>query len=250
MKNIFTLIMIMLLLFSVVGCDNNPEPDEIATPVIEIEPEIEKEDTEIAQQTDKTPEPEPEPEPQPEAEPINTDRAAACTLTLDNTFSPYEVIITLTLEESAKGLTYTPEDFPEIDCYYVFDVDSEIRKEYGEYVDENGNISINLGYDHYLKYYGVKTYPECEYRITLSLLLNKPSKEGVLEAVKKLEQDNRVYMAEPSCGSISGFIGITLKDISLVDLTTEDFPASFPPFKHTMGDFVKSIFTEPKFLKS
>ena len=90
---------------------------------------------------------------------------------LDDEFSPYDVVVTLTEEESAKGKDYKVEDFAEYDIFHVFE---------------------------YSEYYSKEYYPQLEKNRTLVLMLENPSKERVLEYCEKLEKDLRVQFARPN----------------------------------------------------
>ena len=115
--------------------------------------------------------------------------------TIDDNFSPNEVVVTLTLEESEKEKVYTAQDFPNADCFYVFEYD----------------------------YYPEEYHPEYKGRVTLMLMLDKPSKENVLKTIDILEQDSRVYSAE------ANFITYTYSgnNSCLVKLTQENTTNDF-----------------------
>ena len=89
--------------------------------------------------------------------------------TTDNVFSEYEIVVALTDEETSKEKTYTPEDFLDLDIYYA-------------YKYTGNNIS----------------YPEYKNKTILFLYLKQPSKQNVLNAVKKAKTDSRIYDACPS----------------------------------------------------
>lgn len=171
MKKILSLVIIIVLMFSVCSCKSNPTTDEVGQIILQDKTPA-TEDTIDIENKEQTPEPEPQPEPQPEPEIEQTDVNNEQTkkFTLDNIFSPYEVVITLTVEESKKGLTYTPEDFPEIDCYYIYPYN----------------------------YYPEEYRPEYKDNYTIALMLNDPSKENVLKYIEIAEKDTRVYSACPN----------------------------------------------------
>lgn len=98
------------------------------------------------------------------------DKAEPCDVTIDEYFMPDQVVVTLTKEESAKGIKYTEKDFAEYGVINVFP---------------------------YNDYYPEKFYPEYKNRQTLVLMIEQYSKQAVLDCVKKLEQDSRVYSSEP-----------------------------------------------------
>ena len=177
MKKLLALFLILLLMLSAFGC---AKPDEetgaeaglVDTPAPQPEktPEPEKEPV-IKEPTPDTQTKEPEKE-EPEAEePQPTgDKAPFCDVKIDEPFSSTEVVVSLTLEESKKGLEYTEKDFAEYGVINVFPFD----------------------------YYPEKYFPEYKDRQTLILMLDKDSKQNVLDSVKKLEQDERVYSCEPN----------------------------------------------------
>ena len=103
------------------------------------------------------------------------DKKEPCNLTLQNAFSEYEVIVTLTKQETAKNKTYTEKDFSDYGVFYV--------SENNEYYSDS-NVA--------------EAYPEYQGRTTLFLYLDKPSKENVLKTVKELENDERVFAACPN----------------------------------------------------
>ncbi len=143
--------------------------------------------------------------------------------TLDVPFSKYEVVVTLTDEETAKNKTYMPEDFPDLDIFNVY--------EQPDYYDFKFEYKDN-------KYKG---------KTTIMLMLNKPSKERVLEYVKILQNDTRVFDACPTLDefSTSSFF-VKMKDKSIK--YTED---SFNYLD--IGDFKiieKTSFGSPHFYPS
>ena len=174
MNRLIIILMLIAMVLNISACKRDIL-DETAEPIVEIDvPKTETEnevkaDTEVKTETKTGTVTETAPKEEIEPEVAN-DKAEPCTLTTENVFSPNEVVITLTLEESAKGKVYRPEDFPEIDCYNVFPYN----------------------------YYPEEYHPEHKDRLTLALMLNEPSKEKVLEYVKIAEKDDRVYSACPN----------------------------------------------------
>ena len=115
-------------------------------------------------------------------------------------FSPYEVVVTLTAEESAKGKTYTPADFPQVDVFNVFEYD----------------------------YFPTEYYPDYADKTTLFLMLNKPDKATVLDYIDKLKTDSRVFNACVNVLEIDGnyFAAIVSKEQAEKQTyyTKDDFP--------------------------
>ena len=103
--------------------------------------------------------------------------------TLDVPFSEYEVVITLTDEESAKNKLYTPDDFPELELINVFE-----DKEF-----------------HYTRYYYSPEKNIYSGKKTLILMLKEPSKERVLKYIKLLQADVRVFDAYPNIDDIISY---------------------------------------------
>ena len=174
MKKTVALILIFVMIFSVSGC-KRADFEDTALPFDTAD--------EGTSENEKTPENE---TPQPEIQKPKGDKAEPCSLTLENAFSEYEVIVTLTKEETAKNKTYTEKDFADYDIFYVLEND--------EYY---GNPNMK------------DSYPEYQGRTTLFLYLNSPSKENVLKTVKNLEKDKRVFAACPNPFEFDGRIKIT-----------------------------------------
>lgn len=103
--------------------------------------------------------------------------------TLDVPFSEYEVVVTLTDEESAKNKIYTPDDFPELELINVFE-----DKEF-----------------HYTRYYYSPEKNIYSGKKTLILMLKEPSKERVLKYIKLLQADVRVFDAYPNIDDIISY---------------------------------------------
>ena len=173
MKRIIALCILLVMLFSMPSCKRAETDDDVAvvdkqnavaqTPADDTDTEqvpenTEKEDTPAVEQ-DKV-----ETKPSEEQETVTTpavQKGEPCKLTINNTFSDYIVVATLTDAESAKNKTYTPSDFPDLDVFLVF---------------ENND------------YYNTKYYPEYETKTTLFLMLNTPSKQTVLDYIKLIFQ--------------------------------------------------------------
>jgi len=114
--------------------------------------------------------------------------------TLKDDFAPDRVAVVLNQAASLKFKTYTPEDFPEIDCIMVVDTstaamenvklqleayktgdNSKIQK----YIDSGMLLSIG------------------DFRQILTLHLSVKSKENVLQAIRLLEKRPDIFCAEP-----------------------------------------------------
>lgn len=94
-----------------------------------------------------------------------------------------QVIITLNKESTDKFLTYTPSDFPEIDCVAV----NDLMKSTMEYVRRQGD-----------KKDGHKLINYKNYRRILSLELRDKSKANTLNAINSLNKRQDVISAEPN----------------------------------------------------
>lgn len=105
--------------------------------------------------------------------------------TLENDFTDDCVLIFLTKTASFQFLTYTPEDFPEIDCCAVEDltgytvdwVEKQVR---GEKNEEKMLVNV------------------AKFRRILCLKLREKSNENVLNAVKQLETRDDIFSVEPN----------------------------------------------------
>ena len=167
MKKVISLFLILSLLFTLFGCTTTVQEETAAADVLVQEQKTEQPPKTVVkteQQLENT-----------NKQQINktdttNDKASYCDVTIDEPFSANEVVISLTLEESAKKKSYTPDDFSQVDIFHVFE----------------------------FNYYPTEYHPEYEGRTTLMLMLNDPSKERVLEYVKVLEKDERIYSAEPN----------------------------------------------------
>ena len=180
MKRIISFILVLCLLLSVCGCKRK-DPEATAAPLDITEGEIEKQP--------ELPEDEPEKKQTQTDEQVKGDKAEPCNLTLENSFSQYEVIVTLTNEETAKKKEYTAKDFADYDVFYVLENDAYY-----------GNPSFK------------DSYPEYQDKTTLVMYLNEPSKENVLNTVKALEKDERVFAACPCPFGSEGALKAYLND--------------------------------------
>lgn len=105
-----------------------------------------------------------------------------CNATLDENFEEYSVMVVITNIASLQFHTYTPEDFPEIQCADVNDLStasaSRVQaKLNGEYIKD-----VNI----------------YEYNQILCLRLKNPGKQNVLDAIKELEKREDVLSASPN----------------------------------------------------
>ena len=181
MKKLISAILILILTASLFACkraDDGEGAADVTVPDREITagtdaPEQDAETTDKTDAPDVKPTDAPDVEPTPEGGGSAAPRESEDTpdpepeYTADMPFSPYEVVVTLTAEESAKGKTYTPADFPEVDVFNVLEFD----------------------------YFPAEYYPDYADKTTLFLMLNEPSKENVLGAIRIIEDDERVMDA-------------------------------------------------------
>ena len=105
-----------------------------------------------------------------------------CNATLDDEFEEYSVMVVMTNIASLQFKTYTPEDFPEIQCADVNDLStasaSRVQaKLNGEYIKD-----VNI----------------YEYNQILCLRLKNPGKQNVLDAIKELEKREDIKSASPN----------------------------------------------------
>ena len=105
-----------------------------------------------------------------------------CNATLDDEFEEYSVMVVMTNIASLQFNTYTPEDFPEIQCADVNDLStasaSRVQaKLNGEYIKD-----VNI----------------YEYNQILCLRLKNPGKQNVLDAIKELEKREDIKSASPN----------------------------------------------------
>ena len=203
MKRLTAILMIALMLVSVTSCKEMPEDSvgvsepahaDIADNTESGTVDTDKTDTKAtdssASDTEKN---ETETDTEPKIDEPEED------FTLDVPFSEYEVVVTLTDEETAKQKTYTPEDFPELDVFNVF--------ENPDYYRYKHDFNVNI--------YNDKT--------TLILMLSEPSKERVLEYIKILEKDARVFDATPSLDEFSTTEFYIKMKNSRLDYTADSF---------------------------
>ena len=98
---------------------------------------------------------------------------------IEDDFADDTVIIVLNEEETHKFKTYTPEDFPEIDCVAVKDLTSHAV----DYVKQEIQNRIEGKEPKKIKRINIANF-----RRILSLKLGEKSKENVIKAIKKLEK--------------------------------------------------------------
>ena len=195
MKKLIAITLVFAMCFSLFGCK---EADEDTAKPLDISQNEAENQTE---NQNENPQPEPEqnkqPETQKEPQKEKGDKAEPCALTVDNSFSPYEVVVTLTLEESKKNKTYTEKDFEYADIYYLYQKDN---------------------------YFNTKYEPQYKDRVTLFLYINEPSKQNVLDTVKLIEKDERVYSACPcAINATEGIVEISLYNAKHYDLEETDW---------------------------
>lgn len=211
MKKIITLFIILALSISLFSCAKTPAEDNaIPENLIEENNEQTEDQTEKTEDTpviDTTND-----EQITEQPPKNEDKATPCDVTIDEPFSDFEVVVSFTLEESAKDLEYFPEDFSEVDCFNVYPFD----------------------------YYPEEIHPEYKGRKTVILMLNEQSKQGVLDAVKILEKDERVYSAEPNF-IVEMSSKYTDYSTARLELTDEEFS------KSVTYEYISKEYTEDDF---
>ena len=191
MKKIVCILTLIALTLSLFGCRKMPEEkDDVIVDNIKTETNAEQ-NTDNTDNTDNT-------SATPDSQSDTSDSFAPAKLSIKDEFRPYEVVITLTKEETALNKYYTVEDFPELDIFHIF-----LQDEY--YIE----------------------YPQYKEHRTIIALLNRPSKERVLEYCDKLENDPRVAFARPNTRSFSNEMWIfPSKDIRQMfrKLRKEDFP--------------------------
>ena len=105
--------------------------------------------------------------------------------TMEDDFTQDRVIITLTKQETRKFKTYTPEDFPEIDCETIEELTEGLTETVEQYF-KTGELQE-----------GVSVEPEAFRRI-FRLILREKTKENVLSAIRKLERRKDIWAAEPN----------------------------------------------------
>ncbi len=181
MKKILSIVLILVLMLFMFGCKSKPIADDEEAYVEKIETEQSADENEEQTEQEQSDEQLPEQNVEQEKNEITEQpeqlesKKAWCDVTIDEPFSEYEVVVALTAEESQKGIEYTAEDFKEYDVFNVYP--------FGDFP---------------IPYYPEKYFPEYKDLSVIVLMLNEPSKENVLECIKKLEKDVRVYSAEPN----------------------------------------------------
>ena len=175
MKKIISLALVLILLLSFCSCKKE-ESGATASPDSLVEnnqpetnePEVQKPET-------KDPEVQEPEKQQPETQ-VTVEKGEFHPYTVDDYFRPYEVIVTLTQEESGKGLEYTPKDFPDFELLSISEFYEFTYTPYN--YDYQGDFADN--------------------RKTIILLLKNPNKQTVLDYIEILKSDERVYLASPS----------------------------------------------------
>ena len=214
MKRVLSILLIFILMASLFACkraDDGEGAADVSVPDREITAGTDAPEQD-AVSADKTDAPDVKPTDASDVEPTPADGGSAATreneetpdtkpeYTADMPFSPYEVVVTLTAEESAKGKTYTPADFPQLDVFNVFEYD----------------------------YFPAEYYPEYADKTTLFLMLNKPDKATVLDYIDKLKTDSRVFNVNVNVLEIDGnyFAAIVSKEQAEKQTyyTKDDFP--------------------------
>ena len=120
-----------------------------------------------------------------------------CTAALEDDFADNRVLIVLTNIASLKLKTYTPEDFPEIQCASVSDLSTATKarveaKLKGE--DLADTFAVPEDRIVFSDFYEEDIF---EYNQILCLELPNPGKQNVLDAIKELEKREDVLAAEP-----------------------------------------------------
>jgi len=200
MKKIIAILIISVLTLSLFSCKPNEESDEGVAELLDqqVQPEPEPPETDDKNEKEETQDKTEETQDKTEETQENMQETQEKTVvksdgdakkagakpaneepdfTTDVPFSENEVVIVLTEEETAKGKTYTSADFPELDVFNVFENSNYIREFVNDQVFEESG------------YYG---------KTTLMLMLREPSKERVLEYIKILLKDPRVFDAFPN----------------------------------------------------
>lgn len=109
---------------------------------------------------------------------------------VNDNFADDKVIIVLSMKETHKFLTYTPQDFREIGCVAVYDLTSHTVDYVKEQI-ENKKAGIENNENAMLVNVG-------NFRRILSLELKDKSKINVIIAIKKLERRPEILSAEPN----------------------------------------------------
>ena len=105
-----------------------------------------------------------------------------CNATLDDEFEEYSVMVVMTNIASLQFNTYTPEDFPEIQCADVNDLSTASAS----------RVQAKLNGEY------IKDVDIYEYNQILCLRLKNPGKQNVLDAIKELEKREDIKSANPN----------------------------------------------------
>ena len=105
-----------------------------------------------------------------------------CNATLDDEFEEYSVMVVMTNIASLQFKTYTPEDFPEIQCADVNDLSTASAS----------RVQAKLNGEY------IKDVDIYEYNQILCLRLKNPGKQNVLDAIKELEKREDIKSASPN----------------------------------------------------
>jgi len=125
------------------------------------------------------------------------DETVLSTATLDDYFTDCTVIVTMTRQASLSLREHGVSDFPEVGFVEVrnlsYAVESNVREQfYGRQVEERSSLSdVHYGL--------VREDIDVEnFRQIISLTLQEPGKENVLQAIRTLEQRDDVFAAGPN----------------------------------------------------
>ena len=182
MKRVIAIMLVFSMCFTLFSCKEADE--DTAKPLEKLQNENKNEQGEIKQEQSENTEGTPnvnEQESQPEKEEPR--------YTIEDDFSPYEVIVTLTKQETDLKKEYTEKDFPNADVFYVV-----------QNQDYYGNPNFK------------DAYPEYQDKTTLFMYLNTPSKQNVLDTIEKLKQDERIFDADVCFLSSKNILSIIISD--------------------------------------
>lgn len=154
---------------------------------------------------------------------VNDEKKQLCTATLDDNFLDDRVVVMMKNSESLKLKNYSKEDFCEIDVKDIINHTEEkistIKFKMAQYENLFTKDESNEIFDSYCKTKSIKqtlsTYTDEKYSSKekaellikeeykrfhqlLELRLNNPGKQAVLDAVKNLEKQDDILIAEPA----------------------------------------------------